>query len=200
MSPLEPAAAAFSSTVFDALPFAAFVADSDVRILATNPAARRLLRGGDVSELRQRYGEALRCINSGDGCGKSAACTDCVIRALVTFAISGGEPARRRARLEYHDDGSVQQMYALVTASPLDYNSRRCALVCIENLTLLLSLADALPICMGCKKVRDEGLWTQVEAYLDAHLDLKFSHGLCPECSRRLYPEHFESSGDRDSA
>ena len=80
-------------------------------------------------------------------------------------------------------------MYALVTASPLDYDGRRSALVCIEDLTLLLSLADALPICMGCKKVRDEGLWMQVEAYLDAHLDLKFSHGLCPECSRRLYPE-----------
>jgi hypothetical protein len=200
VSPLEPAAAAFSSTVFDALPFAAFVADSDVRILATNPAARRLLSGGDVSDRRQRYGEALHCINSSEGCGKSAACTDCVIRGLTTFAISGGEPARGRARLEYHDEGSVQQMYALVTASPLDYNGRRCALVCIENLTLLLSLADAMPICMGCKKVRDEGLWMQVEAYLDAHLDLKFSHGLCPECCKRLYPDHFEPAGEGESA
>ncbi len=200
MSPLDPAGAAFSSTVFDALPFPAFVADGDVRILATNPAARRFLRGGDKSELRQRYGEVLHCINSAEGCGKSAACTDCVIRSLITFAISGGEPARRRARLEYHQDGNVQQMYALVTASPLDYDGRRSALVCIEDLTLLLSLADALPICMGCKKVRDEGLWMQVEAYLDAHLDLKFSHGLCPECSRRLYPELFVQTAGRDSA
>ncbi len=198
MSPLEPAAAAFSSAVFDALPFAAFVADGDLRILATNPAARHLLRGGEVSELRQRHGEALHCINSGEGCGNSAACADCVIRSLATFAISGREPARRRARLEYHDDGSVQQMYAIVTASPLDYEGRPCALICVENLTLLLSLTDALPICMGCKKVRDEGLWTEVEAYLDAHVDLKFTHGLCPECSRRLYPERFEAIGERD--
>jgi hypothetical protein len=53
---------------------------------------------------------------------------------------------------------------------------------------------------MGCRKVRDEGLWTQVEAYLDAHLDLKFTHGLCPDCSRRMYPEHFESADDRNPA
>jgi hypothetical protein len=200
VSPLEPTAAAFSSTVFDALPFAAFVADSDLRILATNPAARRLVGGGEVSSVSERAGEALRCINSSDGCGKSAACTDCVIRGLTTFAISGGEPARRRARLEYRDGGSVREMFALVTASPLDYDGRRCALVCIENLTLLLSLADAMPICMGCRKVRDEGLWTQVEAYLDAHLDLKFSHGLCPECARRLYPDHFEPAVGPDRA
>jgi PAS domain-containing protein len=116
VSPLEPAGAAFSSTVFDALPFPAFVADGDLRILATNPAARRLLRGGDLSEVRRRHGEVLHCINSSDGCGKSAACRDCVIRGLTTFAISGGEPARRRARLEYYDEGSVHQMYALVTA------------------------------------------------------------------------------------
>jgi hypothetical protein len=200
VSPLEPTAAAFSSTVFDALPFAAFVADDDLRILAANPAARRLVGSGDVSNVRQRTGEALRCINSSEGCGKSVACKDCVIRSLATFAISGGEPARRRAQLEYHDEGSVREMHALVTASPLDYDGRRCALVCIEDLTLLLSLADAIPICMGCKKVRDEGLWTQVEAYLDAHLDLKFTHGLCPECARRLYPEHFESAGGPDAA
>jgi hypothetical protein len=199
VSPLESAAAAFSSTVFDALPFAAFVADDDMRVLAVNPAARRLLGAGDVAELRQRHGEALHCINSGDGCGRSAACQECVVRGLTTFAIKGGEPARRRARLEYYEEGNVQQMYALVTAAPLEYGGRRCALVCIENLTLLLSLTDALPICMSCKKVREEGLWLQVEAYLDTHLDLKFSHGLCPECSRRLYPEHFgaETGGDQ---
>jgi hypothetical protein len=40
----------------------------------------------------------------------------------------------------------------------------------------------------------------QVEAYLDAHLDLKFSHGLCPECCKRLYPDHFEPAGEGESA
>jgi hypothetical protein len=200
VSPLEPAAAAFSSTVFDALPFAAFVVDSDVRLLAANQAASRLLRGDAVSELRRRGGEALQCINSNEGCGKSAACTDCAIRNAVVYAVSKGQPIRTRAKFEFHQNDSVDQMLALVTAAPLTYDGQACALLCIENLTVLLALTDALPICMGCKKVRDADLWLQVEAYLDNHLDLRFSHGLCPECSRRLYPEHFEPAGGHDPA
>ncbi len=199
MSPSEPATAVFSSTVFDALPFAAFVVDSDLRLLATNPAASRLLRGDAGPGLRQRGGEALHCINSADGCGKSSACPDCVIRNAVVYAVSKGQPTRARAKFEFHENGSVDQMLALVTAAPLTYDGQACALLCIENLTALLALTDALPICMGCKKVRDADLWLQVEAYLDAHLDLRFSHGLCPECSRRLYPEHFDTAGDGHS-
>ena len=54
---------------------------------------------------------------------------------------------------------------------------------------MLFAMTDALPICMGCRKVRDHDLWLQIELYLDSHPDLKFSHGLCPECAERLYSE-----------
>jgi hypothetical protein len=196
--PFESIGATLSTTVFDALPFAAFIVDDDVRLLAVNAAADRLLRGGAGAQLRQRGGEALHCINSGDGCGKSAACADCVIRTSVDYAVSKGEPIRRRAKLETLEDGGVEEMVALVTASPLAYDGRRCALLCIENLTLLFALTDALPICMGCKKVRDDDLWRQIEGYLDDHVDLKFSHGLCPDCASRLYPEYDTRDPDRD--
>jgi hypothetical protein len=200
VTPLESVRAAMLTPVFDALPFPAFVVDDDIRLLAANPAADRLLRGSSVSEIGRRGGEALRCINSGHGCGKSAACVDCVIRNAVTFAIANQEPVRRRTRFEFHEADSVQQISALVTASPLASDGRPCALLCIENLTLLFALTDALPICMGCKKVRDADLWLQVEAYFDEHLDLKFSHGLCPECAKRLYPEFHVPEDGRESA
>jgi hypothetical protein len=196
--PLDPAGATLSTTVFDALPFAAFVVDDDIRLLAVNTAANRLVSGNAVTELRQRGGEALHCINSAEGCGKSKACADCVIRTSVHYAVSNAQPIRRRAKLEFYEDGSVREMSALVTASPLAYDGRRCALLSIENLTLLFALTDALPICMGCKKVRDDDLWMQIEAYLDDHLDLKFSHGLCPDCASRLYPEYDIQDGNRD--
>ncbi|WP_161629793.1 Tll0287-like domain-containing protein [Desulfogranum japonicum] len=52
------------------------------------------------------------------------------------------------------------------------------------------TLREILPICMHCKKIRDDqGYWSQMEAYLHKHADLKFSHGICPECQRTLYPE-----------
>ncbi len=52
------------------------------------------------------------------------------------------------------------------------------------------TLRTLLPICANCKKVRDdEGYWRQVEDYLGEHSGLKFTHGICPDCALRLYPE-----------
>ena len=47
-----------------------------------------------------------------------------------------------------------------------------------------------LPICANCKKIRDDaGYWHQVEAYITAHAEVEFSHGICPECREKLYPK-----------
>lgn len=52
------------------------------------------------------------------------------------------------------------------------------------------TLRGFLPICSGCKKIRsDQGYWQQIESYLSEHSDAEVSHGLCPECAARLYPE-----------
>ena len=52
------------------------------------------------------------------------------------------------------------------------------------------TLHGLIPICGGCKKIRDDdGYWNDLESYLQAHSDAELSHGLCPECIRRLYPE-----------
>jgi len=51
-------------------------------------------------------------------------------------------------------------------------------------------LQGFLPICASCKKIRDDnGYWTQVEVYISDHSDTEFSHGICPDCARKLYPE-----------
>ncbi len=52
------------------------------------------------------------------------------------------------------------------------------------------TLQGIIPICSFCKKIRDDqGYWNQVEAYLSRHSDARFSHGFCPECTSRYYPE-----------
>jgi DNA-binding response OmpR family regulator len=52
------------------------------------------------------------------------------------------------------------------------------------------TLSGIIPICAGCKKIRDDkGFWNQVEAYIQTRSLAKFSHGLCPDCTERLYPE-----------
>ena len=54
-------------------------------------------------------------------------------------------------------------------------------------------LSGLLPICASCKRIRDEGGgWQQIENYIAVHSEADFSHGICPECARRLYPEVYK--------
>ncbi len=52
-------------------------------------------------------------------------------------------------------------------------------------------LTGLIPICASCKRIRDDrGAWNQLEAYLNAHSDATLSHGICPDCMTRLYPDY----------
>jgi hypothetical protein len=52
-------------------------------------------------------------------------------------------------------------------------------------------LSGFLPICTTCKKIRDDqGYWNQIESYISAHTDARFSHGICPACLQEHYPEN----------
>lgn len=60
-------------------------------------------------------------------------------------------------------------------------------------LSEIKTLSGFLPICASCKKIRDDkGYWQQIEAYIREHSDAEFSHGICPDCAQRLYPEYFK--------
>ena len=51
-------------------------------------------------------------------------------------------------------------------------------------------LSGLLPICSSCKKIRDDkGYWNQIEAYIQEHSEAEFSHSICRECARTLYPD-----------
>lgn len=50
-------------------------------------------------------------------------------------------------------------------------------------------LRGLLPICASCKKIRDDkGYWNDLETYISDHSEADFSHGICQDCARRLYP------------
>lgn len=49
-------------------------------------------------------------------------------------------------------------------------------------------LSGLLPICAVCKKIRDDkGYWQQIESYISEHSEALFSHGVCPDCAKKLY-------------
>lgn len=60
-----------------------------------------------------------------------------------------------------------------------------------ESLERIRLLTGLLPICSSCKKIRDsEGNWQSIEEYISTRSEVQFTHGFCPECRNRLYPNH----------
>jgi len=54
------------------------------------------------------------------------------------------------------------------------------------------TLQGLLPICSFCKNIKDDkGYWNSIESYLSSHAGLEFSHGLCPDCAKKHYPQFF---------
>jgi PAS domain S-box-containing protein len=59
-----------------------------------------------------------------------------------------------------------------------------------DALAKIKTLRGIIPICAACKKIRDDkGYWNQLESYIRDHSEADFSHGICPECAMKLYPE-----------
>jgi signal transduction histidine kinase len=59
-----------------------------------------------------------------------------------------------------------------------------------EALSKVRLLSGFLPICASCKKIRDDqGYWNQIESYIQQHSEAEFSHSICPDCAKKLYPQ-----------
>jgi hypothetical protein len=90
------------------------------------------------------------------------------------------EIARRKeseAELRYYEE-QLEEM--------VDRRTKELQLA-LANVKMLTGM---LPICASCKNIRDdEGYWHQVEVYIRSHSEAEFSHGICPDCTTKLYPE-----------
>ena len=77
--------------------------------------------------------------------------------------------------------------------SAIDISSLKETIVRLQQaLDEVQQLQGLLPICASCKKIKDEHeTWQILEAYIQAHSEAKFSHGICPECLQKLYPEYY---------
>lgn len=104
-----------------------------------------------------------------------------------TFYLTTAKPILR-------DDGTVET----VICSSKNITKRKLAEDALKAerdrllsaMNEIKTLSGLLPICASCKKIRDDqGYWNQLERYIQKHSDAKFSHGLCPECVSKLYPQ-----------
>jgi GAF domain-containing protein len=91
----------------------------------------------------------------------------------------------------HHLDGNqIQALKALSRTVVTELELRRVSMELQEASVKIKTLRGLLPICSYCKGVRDDaGYWQTVEAYVESHSDAHFTHGICPECLEKHYPE-----------
>ena len=179
--------------VLDAMPSAVFVVDHGFKIFDMNPAAKKLFGVDSNVILRRLCGEIMHCmhaLDSGDGCGTTEFCPDCVIRNSVEVACQDKTVHRVKCRMKIQKNNEISDAHFLVSAAPFKYENDNFILLVMEDITEIITLKRLLPICSNCKKMRnDEDYWEAVADYLRKHADLEFTHSICPECAQKLYPD-----------
>lgn len=60
-------------------------------------------------------------------------------------------------------------------------------------LSQIRTMRGLIPICANCKNIRDDkGYWKQVEVYIQEHSEADFTHSICPDCAKKLYPDIYD--------
>jgi len=187
---------AYWRAVLDAVPANIFVTDADARILDVNRAARTLIGAQHIDSVNTLCGHLLGCVHAHEaagGCGTAAACPDCVIRQSIREAGTGHATAKRLAHMRMHNNGDTRDVCFVINATAFTYRDRPLILLVLDDVTELIELRRLLPMCASCHKVRnDANYWQAVDDYLLKYTGLHFSHGLCPDCLRQLYPDQAE--------
>jgi PAS domain S-box-containing protein len=85
--------------------------------------------------------------------------------------------------------GAIQSVRDITELKRSEKERERLIAELQDALAKVRTLSGLLPICAACKKIRDDqGYWSQIESYISKHSKAEFSHSLCPDCARKLYP------------
>jgi phosphoserine phosphatase RsbU/P len=120
-----------------------------------------------------------------------------IVRGLqegaVDYLTKPFNTAELLARVKTHMALQKSKADLLQSKAELEEKNQDLERLLIENqkaLSEIKTLRGILPICSSCKKIRDdEGYWRHLESYIQAHSLAKFSHSLCMDCAKKLYPD-----------
>jgi PAS domain-containing protein len=181
------------ASILEAVPPPIFLVDEDVRVFWSNHSAVPLMGMPPDQAFFKRCGEVMYCLHaveSAAGCGHTEFCKDCIIRNSVRQTFDGQRVVRQRSRMIMMGREQMVEINMLVTTAPFAYKDASLVLLILEDISEIMELQNIVPICAYCKKIRDdEAFWQSVEKYFKKRLNLNFSHGVCPDCLKRVLPD-----------
>ncbi len=185
-----------------------------------------LLSIGVIYASTDRLSEALEYIGRGFDAAEEIGVPDLKRDCCETFSTVLEQKGDFRKALEYHkkfkalndeifNEDSSSRINELQVKYETEKKEKEQEIYRLSNIELVKTnedlkhaldevkqLSGLLPICASCKKIRDDhGYWKQIESYVSEYSEAQFSHGLCPECMKKLYPElseHNESQHSRN--
>jgi PAS domain S-box-containing protein len=167
------------------------VLDIENRVVDINPTAQRLIGspasiGQNVETLLSAWPEFLTCCRDEEKMHQEIMREGTIPQYFdVRTMHLNDRQGEKRGRLIILRDITAQKQLEAEREDLID--TLQSALSRVKTLTGLL------PICASCKKIRDDqGYWHQVETYISKHTEADFSHGICPSCAQKLYPEVFD--------
>ncbi len=191
--------------LFESFPLGVTITDKTGRILEVNRESVRILGMPDADQHRRTIDDPLWQIIRSDG------------TAMPPEEYASVRAIREGRLIENVQMGLVkedgQTVWLNVTAAPIPLEDYGVAVVygdvtrlrrieaererLIAELQMALvqvkQLSGLLPICASCKKIRDDrGYWQQVEVYIEKHSEVEFSHGICPDCMAKFYPNTYQ--------
>lgn len=189
-------------TIFDAVPEMIWYVDKQHKIIRANQAAARSLK----APVEQLVGKSMYELFGAEAvkfCQNNAAIIE---SGMPKFGIKemyitpqGDERWVQISKVPYYDQQSAIAGLIIVAE---DITERETAALEREQLitelqeavTKIKTLTGMIPICSHCKKIRDDkGSWNKLEAFLMEHSDAEFSHGICPDCMKKLYPDYYRN-------
>lgn len=118
---------------------------------------------------------------------------------------------KKRARIVHKHTYAGRDVFEEISAAPIMDDDGKVAFIVEElnDITELMkskeliehfknevqTLQGFIPICSSCRQIRDDkGFWQQIEEYFIGRTEAEFSHSICPECMKKLYPEYVTKS------
>jgi HAMP domain-containing protein len=133
--------------------------------------------------------------------GKRSILNRVALLEAASHRMAGGDLQVRVAdRVKGGELGSLGQTFDHMALQLKEREQEKIKLIddLQQALTTIKTLQGILPICSSCKKIRnDEGQWTQLESYICEHSQAEFSHGLCPDCAKTLYPKYYNKGDEK---